>query len=113
MFCEGGLQFCREADAAAFWCGRVHEFSDSREDGGDGVIMMLVLAFELIELIELIELTSQSCVRNQKFAQLYEGPHDVDAHGDCAWGVENIGGLNGTVLGEGPGELATASAAGL
>jgi len=44
----------------------------------DRNIVMLILAFELIEL------AGERGVRGQEFAELYDGPHDVDTHRDGA-----------------------------
>jgi len=59
---------------------------------------------------ELIETPGEIFVRGEQFAQLHEGAHDVDAHGDGARGVQDVGGLDSAVLSEGPGELAAAAA---
>jgi hypothetical protein len=62
-----------ETDAAALGRRRVREFSDGGEDGGDGLVVVLVLALKLIEL------AGESGVGGQKFAQAHESTHDVEA----------------------------------
>ena len=88
-----------EADAAALRRGWVHKLANGGEDGGDGVIVVSELFIE--PRFELFESTGQLLVRGEQFAQLHEGAHDVHAHGDGAWGVQDIGGLDGAVFGEG------------
>jgi hypothetical protein len=51
---------------------------------------------------ELRESAGQLLVRAEQIAELYEGAYDVDTHGDCTRRVENIGGLDRAVFGEGP-----------
>ncbi len=88
-----------ESDAAALRCRRVHEFPDGREDGGDRLVMVLELAFEFVEL------AGESGVRGEQVPQLHEGAHDVDAHGDGARGIKDVGGLDRAMLGEGIGPI--------
>jgi hypothetical protein len=51
--------------------------------------------------LELVELAGESRVRGEQFAQLHEGAHDVDAHPHGAGAVEDGGGHDGAVFGEG------------
>src|SRR5205814_6043066 len=90
------LEIGGEADAAALR-PRVHELADRGQDGGDGLIVVLVLALELIELAR------EPAVGGEEFAQLHEGAHDIDAHLDGPGAVEDGGGHDGAVLGEGEG----------
>ncbi len=50
--CLTGRSPCRrgDADAAALRRRWVHQFTDSRKDGGDRLVMVLKLAFEFVEL---------------------------------------------------------------
>jgi len=50
------------------------------------------------------ELLLELLVGSQQRSQLYERPHHMDAHQDGASGVENVGCLDGAVLGEGMGQ---------
>ena len=74
---------------------RVHQLTD----GGDRLVMDLELAFEFVEL------PSQGGVRGEQLAQLHEGAHDLDAHGGGAQGIEDVGGLDRPVFGEGVGAV--------
>lgn len=40
-----------ETDASAFGRRRVHQLTDCREDGGDGLVMVLELVLQLFELL--------------------------------------------------------------
>lgn len=88
-----------EANVAVFRRRWVHELANSGEDRGDGLVMVGRLLIE--PRFELIEAAGQLLVRGEKFAQLHEGAHDMNAHGDGARGVRAIGGLGGAVLGKG------------
>jgi hypothetical protein len=70
------LKIGGEADPAALKDGRVHELSDRRENGGDGLIMGGELFVE--PGFDLIETPGEIFVRGEQFAQLYESAHDVD-----------------------------------
>jgi hypothetical protein len=80
----------------------MQEFTDRRENGGDRLVVVLELVLQLAELL------SQGLVRGEQIAQLYESAHDIDPHGDGPRGVENVGSLDRTVLGEGPRQFAAA-----
>jgi hypothetical protein len=77
----------------------VHELSDGREDGGDGFIVSGELFVE--PCFELREAAGQFLVGAEQLAQLHEGAHHVDAHLDGARAVEDRGGHDRAVLGEG------------
>ncbi len=47
-----------------------------------------------------VELASQRGVRGEELAQLHEGAHDVDAHGNDPRGFKHVGGLDRAMLGE-------------
>ena len=88
-----------EADAAALGRRRVHQLADGGEDGGDRLI---VGGEPLLEpCFELIEASRQLPVRGEHLTQPHEGAHHVDAHLDGARAVEDRGGHDGSVLGEG------------
>jgi len=73
---------------------RVRKLTDGFDDGQDRLIVRLELAFELIELL------CKLLIRGKYFAQLHEGTHDVDAHLNGVRRVEDVGGLDGAMLGE-------------
>jgi hypothetical protein len=50
----------------------MQEFTDSREDSGDRLIVVLELVLKLAELL------SQGLVRSEQIAQLRESAHDID-----------------------------------
>src|SRR6185312_1223955 len=96
-----------KSDGPALGSGWVHELADGREDGGDRLVVDGELFLDA--RLELIETAGEFLVRGQELAQLHEGANDVDAHSDGARGVEDISGLDGAMLGEGPRELAAAT----
>jgi len=105
-------QICGESYRPALRRRRMHELSDGREDGGDRLIVRGELFIE--PSLELCESACQFLVRAEQLAQLHEGAHDVDAHLDGTWAVENRGGHDRPVLGEGVWPvLAVLAAAGL
>jgi len=67
-----------KSDAAALRWRWVHELADGREDGGDGLLVVLQLALQLVEL------PGERGVGSQEFAQAYEGADHKDAHLDGA-----------------------------
>ena len=73
----------------------MRELADGREDGGDGFVVVLVLALQLIEL------AGQGGVGDQELAQADERADHKDAHLDGSGTVEDGGGHDGAVLGEG------------
>src|SRR6185437_14897528 len=103
-----------KSDGPALGSWRAHELADGREHGGDCRVVggELLLDVLLDTRLELIEAAGELLVRGEELAQLHEGAHDVDAHGDGPRAVEDIGCLDGAVLGEGPGELAATAADG-
>jgi hypothetical protein len=50
-----------------------------------------------------IELASERSVGGEQLAQAHEGADDEYAHGNGAWGVQHIGGLDRAMLGKGIG----------
>src|SRR2546429_9320983 len=71
----------------------------------DGLVVGLQLAFELIEFLREI------LVRGEDLPQLYERAHDIDAHRHSARRAQNVGGLDGAVLGEGVRQILDVQAA--
>ena len=53
---------------------RGHQLADSRENGLDRFVMMLILALELVELAR------ERRVGGQQFTHAHEGTHDLDVH---------------------------------
>ena len=101
---------CCKPNAAPLGLRRVHELTDGREHGGDRLVMRGELFLDAC--LELIEAASEILVRSEEFAELHERAHNVDAHLDGAWTAEDVGGLDGAVLGEGVGSIATPTATG-
>lgn len=101
------VQIGCEADAAALrrrW----------RHEGADRVIdfLELPLGFEVEHnqrAFESGELAREILVRGENLAQAHEGAHDVDAHLDGTWAVENRGGHDRTMFGEGERKLPAAA----
>lgn len=77
---------------------RVEELTDRGEHGGDGLVMRGELLLDA--RLELIEALGELLVGGEQLAQLHEGAHDVDAYLNRAIAVEDVGGLDRTVLGE-------------
>ena len=77
----------------------MHELADRREHGGDGLIVRGELLLDAC--FECIVAPGQFLVGADPLAQLHECPHDVEAHLDGAGAVEDGGGHDGAVLGEG------------
>jgi hypothetical protein len=102
LLVEGG----GEADGPALRRRRVHQLSDGREHGGDGIVVGGELLLDAC--FELIEAPGQILVRAQEFSQLHEGAHDVDPQdgganpvfysGDGALAYANT--LGGTTMGD-------------
>src|ERR1700733_7864587 len=92
-------QISGKADGTALRLRRVHEFADRREDGGDSLVMVLELMFELVEL------ASQRGVRGEQCAQPRESPHDLYVDGDGTPAVQHRGEHGHALLGEGVGEV--------
>jgi hypothetical protein len=67
-----------ETYRSAFGYWRMHEFTNGREDGGDGFIVGEEFLIE--PGFEMRESPGQLPVRGEHLAQLHEDAHDVDAH---------------------------------
>jgi hypothetical protein len=84
-----------KSDGSALRRRWVHQLADSRKDGLDGIVVVLVFALELIEL------AGERGVGGEQFPQPHEGAYDVEAHLDRAGAAEDRGGHDGAMLGEG------------
>ena len=105
------FQICGESDRPVlgrlWW--RWHELADGGEDDAEG----LIVCDEFLDAgFELLKAAGQLSIRGQQLPQFYESTYDVDTHLDGARRVQDIGGLDGTVLGEDPRQFAAASVTG-
>lgn len=103
MVSSGLLKIGRKSDATALRNLRLHELANGRENGGDRFVMPLELALEFVQL------AGKLGIGSQQLAKLDERAHDVEAHFDSTWAVEDSGGHNGAVLGEREGVVACAA----
>src|SRR6185312_17400520 len=87
-----------KSDRAALGYRRVHELTYRREDGDDRLVMSDELLFET--RFKLIEAAGELLARGPELP-LHEPAHPIDAHLDGSGAVEDSGGHDGAVLGEG------------
>ena len=77
----------------------MHEFSDRREDGGDGFIVLG--EFFVDPGFELCKSPGEFLVRAEQFPHPHESTHDLDVDGDGAVAAEDRGEHGHALLGEG------------
>ena len=61
-------------------------------------------------LLKLCQLRGERFVRAEQFPEPNESPDDVDAHLDCGGAVQDVSGLDGSVLGENKWQIAATAA---
>src|SRR2546422_5776774 len=85
---------------------RGHELADGDDERADGLIVARDFAFHLGKLF------GELLVTGDPLTKVYKSPHDKDADLDGPRRIEDAGGHNGAVLGEGIGPETTAAPAG-
>ena len=78
-----------------------HEFANRRQGRGDSFIVRCKLFVDA--RFEDVETTGEFLVGSEQLTLFHECADDEDSHLDGLCAVEHIGGLNGTVFGEGIG----------
>ena len=84
-----------ESDRAALGSRRVHQLADGREDGLDGIVVVLVLALELIEL------ASKGGIGGEQFPQPQTGTQTSGPGRTITWTSYNyLSDIDDTATGE-------------